>query len=78
MDAGWNVGEGRYSASLTRFPVKQKEINLAAWLRYPVKPLSERATAGFLSRAKKGNLRFPNDFISSLEKHLKKMQSISR
>lgn len=78
MDAGWNVGEGRYSASLTRFPVKQKEINLAAWLRYPVKPLSERATAGFLSRAKKGNLRFPNDFISSLEEHLKKMQSISR
>jgi DNA (cytosine-5)-methyltransferase 1 len=73
-DAGWNIGSGRYSASLTRFPLQEKEIDLVDWLRYPVKPLSERATAGFLARAKKGSLNFPDRFIVTLEKHLSKMR----
>jgi DNA (cytosine-5)-methyltransferase 1 len=69
-DAGWNVGNGRYSAALSRFPLQERDIDLVTWLKYPMKPLSEKATAGFLSRARKGNLKFPEKFILTLERHL--------
>lgn len=35
------------------------------------RPLSAKATAGFLSRAHRSNLRFPPGFLSDLEEHLR-------
>jgi len=73
-DAGWNVGEGRYGASMSRFPRKPKIIDFEKWLRYPLKPLSEKATSGFLSRAERAKLRFPVGFLDAVRAHRKLMQ----
>lgn len=40
------------------------------FLKSAVKPLSERATRGFLSRARRGKLRFSDGFLEALEAHL--------
>lgn len=44
-------------------------VSLAAFLKYPTKPLSHRAVTGFIGRAAKGNLNYPNGFIRALEKY---------
>ena len=36
--------------------------------------LSAKATAGFLSRARSGSLRFPEGFLATLEHHLERMR----
>jgi DNA (cytosine-5)-methyltransferase 1 len=46
-----------------------RRASLAAFLKYPTKPLSHRAVTGFIGRAVKGNLNYPNGFIKALEKY---------
>lgn len=41
--------------------------SLSSFLKYPTKPLSHRATMGFIGRALKGNLKYPDGFIKALE-----------
>lgn len=65
-NVAWNVGEGRYGAQISSMPRKLKEIDFEKWLRYPLKPLSEKATRGFLSRAEKAKLRFPAGFLDAV------------
>ncbi len=69
-DAAWNVGQGRFTASVSAWPRRLKRTPLLEFLRWPVKPLSSRATAGFLRRTEKGSLRFPPGFIDALRAHL--------
>ena len=40
--------------------------SLASFLKFPIKPLSHRAVTGFIGRALKGNLKYPNGFIEAL------------
>jgi DNA (cytosine-5)-methyltransferase 1 len=68
--AAWNVGDGVYSADISEWPRHVRRVKLARFLRWPGKPLSSRATAGFLSRTQKASLRFPPGFIDSLQAHL--------
>jgi DNA (cytosine-5)-methyltransferase 1 len=68
--AAWNVGEGVHSAEISEWPRRLPPADLAGFLRWPGKPLSSRATAGFLGRTKRASLRFPPGFIHSLEAHL--------
>lgn len=42
---------------------------LRKFLSLPLRPLSQRATMGFLSRARRGNLRFADGFLEALEDH---------
>jgi DNA (cytosine-5)-methyltransferase 1 len=72
--AGWNVGQGRYGCSMSAFPTIKDRPSLEAWLNHPVKPLSERATAGFLSRAEASDLRFPPRFLAAVRKHLQSVR----
>ena len=74
----WNVGEGRYTATMSEWPKRYKRKPLAEFLRFEPKPLSEKATAGFLSRTRKGSLRFPEGFIPALETHLRRVQTTAR
>ena len=74
--AGWNVGQGRYGCSLSAFPVFKDRPALESWLRYPTKPLSVRATAGFLSRAETSDLRFPPRFLACIRKHLAQARAV--
>ncbi len=68
--AGWNVGEGRRAAIVSTWPVRRKARPLGSFLRFPVKPLSTKATSGFLARTKVSSLRFPPGFIEAIELHL--------
>lgn len=69
-NAAWNVGQGRTLVDATEWPVHRRYKSLRDFLRHPTVPLSERATAGFLSRAARGNLRLPAQFLETLRTHL--------
>jgi DNA (cytosine-5)-methyltransferase 1 len=55
--------------------VDQTPFSLESSLRFPLKPLSAKASAGFLRRAEAGKLRFPEGFLDSLRCHLQRMES---
>jgi DNA (cytosine-5)-methyltransferase 1 len=59
---------------MSAFPTIKDRPSLEAWLNHPVKPLSERATAGFLSRAEASDLRFPPRFLAAVRKHLQSVR----
>ena len=52
------------------YPVWYERPHLTDFLRYPLAPLSEKAAAGFLKRARLGSLRFPPNFLEAVEVHL--------
>lgn len=43
--------------------------SLTSFLKYPTKPLSHRAVTGFVGRALKGNLKYPDGFIEALTRY---------
>jgi DNA (cytosine-5)-methyltransferase 1 len=49
-------------------------FNLRKFLDLPLNPLSVRATEGFLTRAERGRLRFPDGFLDSLRQHAAAMR----
>jgi DNA (cytosine-5)-methyltransferase 1 len=71
---GWNVGDGRFSAEISSWPLRRRRRTLTSFLENPVTPLSLKATSGFLSRARKGSLRFPDGFLDVLEAHVASLQ----
>lgn len=73
--AAWNVGQGRYVANASAWPVRRKAKPLHQFLRFPTEPLSEKGTAGFLSRARGSSLRFRPGFLDAVEAHLRRMQA---
>ncbi len=72
--AAWNIGTGRYRAQLTTWPVQIPSEPLATFLHHELQDLSERATAGFLSRAEVAKLRFPPGFLDAIRAHLALMR----
>lgn len=72
--AAWNVGKGRRAASVSAWPERHSRRALASFLRYSSTGLSERATAGFLSRAEKSSLNFPDGFLDAVRRHLDRHQ----
>jgi DNA (cytosine-5)-methyltransferase 1 len=71
--AGWCLGGKVHRADVSKWPVRATAPHLANFLKYPTTPLSARATAGFLKRARKGNLRFPDGFLEAVDQHLKRV-----
>lgn len=76
--AAWNVGDGRFSAEISAWPEHRTQQPLHEFLNYPPRPLSPRATSGFLSRTEVSSLRFPTGFIERLENHLARVQKAER
>jgi DNA (cytosine-5)-methyltransferase 1 len=72
--AAWNVGGGRFTSSVSAWPVRKKGADLHRFLRYDTVPLSPRAATGFLSRARSGSLRFPPGFLDAVEAHLRRVE----
>lgn len=73
--AAWGDAKtGRHAVALSMRPYGA-EPNLRGSLTMPLRPLSVRATAGFLERAHRSNLRFAEGFIGSLESHLDAVMS---
>ena len=76
-DAAWGDAGRVFASSVSRFPVTMPYQHLAAFLRYSTVPLSERATAGFLGRARASGLRFAGGFLDAVAAHLDRMRSSS-
>ncbi len=62
-------GSEPLALAATPWPFAPERAALAAFLRFPPKPLSLRATTGFLARLRSGRLRFPPEFLEALERH---------
>jgi DNA (cytosine-5)-methyltransferase 1 len=72
--AAWNVGDGRYAASISSYPIYTLRPALEDWLQFPTAGLSEKATRGFLSRTESASLRFPPRFIEAVRQHLRSVE----
>ena len=68
-------GAERRAVRIGAFPVWRDRAPLAEFLNWPGKPLSARATRGFLGRTEKGSLRFVPGFRERLRDHLATMES---
>lgn len=65
--AAWGHRGKRFAVSSTAQPSAKSAPGIATFLKFDGAPLSRKATAGFLSRVAKGNLRFPAGFIAALQ-----------
>jgi DNA (cytosine-5)-methyltransferase 1 len=72
--AAWGQRQQVFIANVSMYPIKQKYRHLAEFLERPLTPLSERAAAGFLSRARSSSLRFPPGLLDSIETHIERMR----
>jgi DNA (cytosine-5)-methyltransferase 1 len=70
-DAAYGSKGSRMRMDSSEWPVRKPYSHLAAFLRFPLKPLSEKATRGFLSRLERSDLRFESQFGRDLKHHLK-------
>jgi DNA (cytosine-5)-methyltransferase 1 len=71
--AAWGRAGERYAVDVSMWPVARARPHLHEFLEFDTKLLSARATAGFLSRTRRGNLRIPEDLIREMEAHLEAM-----
>jgi DNA (cytosine-5)-methyltransferase 1 len=75
-DAAWAGDDGvvHVAVSITKWPKNEQRPRVREFLRHAVTPLSERATAGFLSRAERSTLRFNARFLKALRAHLEALR----
>ncbi len=71
--AAWGGSGERRAVDLSMWPVAWPRPHLHEFLDHEPALLSARATAGFLKRAARGNLRIPEDLICETRAHLKAM-----
>ena len=73
-DAAWGRDGRAFATEMTHFPVASERPSLLDFLEFPTTPLSERATSGFLDRAARGSLRFPEGFLDDVAAHLDRVR----
>ncbi len=66
------------AAEVSLFPECETTPDIAAFLAYPVKPLSLKATEGFVGRLRSGSLRYPREFLDALECHIDQLRGTTR
>ncbi len=76
--AAWGRAGERRAVDVSMWPVAYPRPHLHEFIEHELSPLSARATAGFLSRAARGNLRIPEDLICEAEVHLAAMTPQTR
>jgi DNA (cytosine-5)-methyltransferase 1 len=69
-------GTRRHAVRIGALPTWSDRPHLSNFLRYDGKPLSARATRGFLSRTERSTLRFVPGFLERLGSHLKRMEKL--
>lgn len=72
--ARWD-GRRRRKVNIGAFPVGRERPPLDTFLHFAGKPLSERATRGFLARTDRSTLRFAPGFLPRLRAHLQRMEA---
>lgn len=68
-------GGRRHAVTINAYPEWRERPALTEFLRYNGKPLSARATRGFLSRTERAVLRFADGFQDRLRSHLYRMEN---
>jgi DNA (cytosine-5)-methyltransferase 1 len=68
-------GRLRYAVSISTAPIVRSRLPLREFLEHPGTPLSHKATAGFLKRARSSSLRFPTGFLDAVASHMLRMSS---
>jgi DNA (cytosine-5)-methyltransferase 1 len=71
--AAWCVGGRIHKANVSKWPKRYKQKPLSEFLKYTPRPLSARATAGFLKRTQSSSLCFPEGFLEAIQEHLEHM-----
>lgn len=69
--AAYGDANGVQRVDISAWPTATPCIGLRAFLNHPLKPLSAKATSGFLRRAREGRLRFMPGFLEDVERHLR-------
>jgi DNA (cytosine-5)-methyltransferase 1 len=64
--AAWGLDGKAHRVELSEWPVREPYRDLHDFLEYPMKSLSQRAAAGFLSRAARSQLRFAPGFLHAV------------
>lgn len=72
--AAYNVGAGRFVASVSAYPRHTAREPLHKFLEHPRNLLSAKATRGFYGRAQKSSLNFPPGFLEAVRTHLDRME----
>jgi DNA (cytosine-5)-methyltransferase 1 len=68
-------GRTRRAVKIGAFPVWKARPPLTDFLEHPGKPLSARATAGFLARTERSSLRFVGGFQDRVRAHLRAVEA---
>lgn len=71
-------GGGRRAVAASVRPAKRRFVPIMDFLTDPLTPLSQRAAAGFLARAREGKLRFGDGFLDDLERHIAEWEAVER
>jgi DNA (cytosine-5)-methyltransferase 1 len=71
--AAWGGAGGRFAVDVSMWPVAYSRPHLHQFLEFDLHPLSARATAGFLERTTRGNLRIPEELICEARTHLEEL-----
>lgn len=71
-------GDRRRAVTINTYPEWKARPALTAFLRHGGKPLSARATRGFLSRTERAMLRFADGFQDRLRDHLSRIEAQER
>lgn len=66
-----------FSVRVGTWPVSKPFVPLDEFLRYPVTPLSLRATQGFRKRLEASSLRLPMGFLEAVELHEEQMRKVT-
>lgn len=74
-NAAYDIGAGVMKVDIGEFPESAHCEGIGSFLDHPVKPLSERASRGFLKRAREGKLKFADGFLDAIEAHADKTAS---
>jgi DNA (cytosine-5)-methyltransferase 1 len=68
--AAWGADGRRAEATVSEWPEVARQQHLATFLTRAVKPLSRKATSGFLSRLERSTLRYEEAFRLDLRHHI--------
>jgi DNA (cytosine-5)-methyltransferase 1 len=77
-NAAIGSGNGVNEVIASTWPVARQPQPILSFLKFPLRPLSVRATAGFLSRARKSSLKFEGDFIADVAHYLETAAKIKK
>lgn len=73
--AAWGYKGRVFSADRSMWPVRLSRPHLSEFFEFPQAPLSERASVGFLGRARRSTLSFEPGFLDAVADHVDRMGS---